>query len=243
MKTENGKVFPHLTRQVVLTDCQHYIGTISLMRHAVGVRATLHQLQRLFDFGGQDVDALLVVAADGDDDVRKSLGRFDEDFVHRLDVGLVVADGLIEAAAALVHIALDDTDEPFVGAGIDKHLQVEDFRQVRVGEDEDALYDDHLRWCDGNGLLPAAARDVRVGWHLDAAARLQLLDVVRQQRPLDGRRMVEVDGLPLLLREHAIVLVISILRDYTHTLLRDGLDDFFHYGGLSRTGPTGNSDH
>ena len=50
----------------------------------------------------------------------------------------------------------------------------------------------------GNRLLLARAGQVTVGRHLDGLAALQHLDVLEQQVPVKGCRLVEVDILTLL---------------------------------------------
>lgn len=183
------------------------------------------------------------MAAHGDDDVGEAFSGFDEALVHRLHIFLIMEDGLVEAAAALVHIALDDTDEALVGAGIHIHLEVEDAGEVGIGEDEDAFHDEHLGGIDGDGLLPAPAGDVGVGGHLHGAAVLEFFNVLDQEGEFDGGGVVEIDGFALFLRQFAVVAVVGVLRKHADLVLRKGFDDFAHHGSFSGAGAAGNTNH
>ena len=199
------------------------------------------QSQRLPDFRGEDVDADIVLAAHGDDDVREAFGRLNEKFVHGFHEGAVVADGFVEATSAFDDIAADDADEAFVGIGVDKYLDVHRVAQFGVGEHEDALYDEYLSGMHGDGFLAATAGDIRIRGHGDGFARLEPLDVLDHQGELNGRGMVEVDFLFLLLREVAIVAIVRVLRQHADVMFGELVDDFLNHGGFSRAGSAGDT--
>ena len=199
------------------------------------------QSQRLPYFRGEDVNADVVLAAHGDDDVREALGGLDEEFVHGFHEGSVVADGFVEAASAFDDIAADDADEAFVGVGVDKHLDIHRIAQFRICEHEDALHDEHFGGMHGDGLLATAAGDIRISGHGNGFTSLEPLDVLDHQGKLNGRGMVEVDFLFLLLREVAIVAIVRVLRQHADVMFGELVDDFLNHGGFSRAGSAGDT--
>jgi len=58
------------------------------------------------------------------DDVRVPLAWLDELEMHRLHRRQVLLDYFVQRSAALVRVALDPTNEPDVGVGIDEHFDI-----------------------------------------------------------------------------------------------------------------------
>ena len=181
------------------------------------------------------------MATHRDNDVGKSFGGLDEEFVHRFHEGAVMADGLIESPTPLYHIPADDADESLVGIRIHEDLDIHRIAQFRVGEDEDALHDEHLSGMHGNSLLAACAGHVGIGRHRNSLALFQLVDVVHQQRELNGGRVIEVDLLLFCLGEVSVIAIIGVLRQHTDMIFGKLVDDFLHHRGLSRAGTSGNT--
>jgi len=63
--------------------------------------------------------------------------------MHRPDGFQILVNDRIGGAPALGDIALQAADEPQVGIGIYKDLDVEQLAQGFLGEDQDAVHDDH----------------------------------------------------------------------------------------------------
>lgn len=198
-------------------------------------------IQCFSDFRSQDVYADVVLSAYGDDDVGKTFGRLDEEFVHRLDERAVVPDRLVKAAAAFDDVPADDADKAFIGIGIDEDLDIHRVAQFGVGEHQDAFHDEHLGGMHGDRLLAAPAGDVRIGRHRDGLTLFEAPDMVNHQRELNRGRVVEVDALLLLLRQVAVVAVIRVLRQHTDVMFGELVDNFLHHGCFSRAGAAGDT--
>ena len=85
----------------------------------------LMYLQRLLDFRREDINALFIVTANGNDNVRQFFSRFDKGLVHGLDVGAVMTNGLVQTPAPLVDITLNDTYQTLIGFSIHKYFQIQ----------------------------------------------------------------------------------------------------------------------
>ena len=199
--------------------------------------------QALADEAGQQSDGHLVVAPLRDDDVGVALGGFDELQVHGLQHPRVAFHHVLRGAAAFHDVALDDPYEAFVGVGVHEHLQVHLRPQLRVAQGEDAFHDDHVPRLGVDGLRLPGAGQVGVGGLFDALALFQQGEVLGQERPLEGVGVVEVDELPLLQGDVAVVLVVGVLGEQHHFPCGQAFYDFPHDGGLARTGPACNTDN
>src|SRR5690625_4269820 len=84
-----------------------------------------------------------VVPALGNDDIGVAFGGFDVEFVHRLDRVQVLVLDRLQGPPAVDDIAFDPSQQAHIGVGVDEELDVEQSADPRLGEDEDALDDDH----------------------------------------------------------------------------------------------------
>jgi len=96
-----------------------------------------------------------VLAPLGNDDVGPALRRLDELEMHRAHRLEILAQHVLDGAAALGHVAAEPPDQPDVGVGVDVDLEVEQVAQRRLDEDQDpSSKDDGLR-LDAAGALGA----------------------------------------------------------------------------------------
>ena len=196
-----------------------------------------------FDVHRQDVDGHLVVSTFRHDEVGISLAGFDELLVHGLQHACVAFHDGFGGSSAFHHVALDDTDESFVGGGIDKDFQIHHVAQLLVAKGEDAFDDDDVARLDVDGFRQARAGQVRVGGLFDAFALAQHSHVFGQKAPLESVGMVEIDVLSFFYRHVATVFVIRILWQQDNFACRQAFDNFLYDGGLSRARSAGYSDY
>lgn len=142
-------------------------------------------------------------------------------------------DGLVEAASAFNDVALDNANQALVGICINKYFQVECLAERQIREYQNTFNDQHVAGLDGDSFPASPASDIGIDRHLHRIAHFQLIDMFNQQRPFNGRGMVEIDFLLLFLRQVAIILIVGILTEHADALFREALNDFFHHGGLS----------
>ena len=76
---------------------------------------------------------------------------------------------------------MQPADEAHVGVGVHVKLDVEQFAQFGLGEDQDALDQDHGRWLHAAGLLRARVGGEVVGRDFDGSAGTQFFQMFGQQ--------------------------------------------------------------
>ena len=144
------------------------------------------------------------------DDVRVLAARLNVLLVHGLDGREVLCDDALERAAAVADVAAQDAH---VGVGLDENFNVEHIAQGRVLENEDALDDDDLGGEDLNGLVCAVVVHIGVDGALNAAARLERLEVLNEQARFKGVGMVVVDLGALLVGLAVLPLIVAVVSD------------------------------
>ena len=135
---------------------------------------------------------------------------------------------------ALQRVALYDPDEALVGVGVNEYLQVHQLAQLLLPQRHDTLDDDYLARLHVYGLLQAVAHQVAVGGLLDGFPLPEFLDMLGQQIPVKGIRVVEVNLSAVLHSEVRVVIIVGVLWDDRHTSRRESLDDLSYYRGLAR---------
>ena len=139
----------------------------------------------------------------------------------------------IHGTAAFHHIATDIAHQPDVGVGIHEDLQVHHVAQFLIVQGHDTLDDDDGLGIHMDGLLQTVTLYIGIGGLFDGLAVLEFLDLLRQQFPVEGIGMVEVD-LPALLRCQACrIVIIRVKGHYRCTVRGQRLSNLFHHGGLS----------
>lgn len=161
--------------------------------------------------------------------------------VHGLELNLVAVDDHLRGASALQAVAGDDAYEPLVGVGVHEHLHVEGVAQHLLGEHQDALDHTHLAGLDVDGLRKAGAGYEVIGWHLHGMALAKLREVVQQQGPVYGGRLVIVLLKALFERYVAVITVVAVLWQHSHLVRRQAIHDAAHNRGFSRAGASGYS--
>src|SRR5262249_43020532 len=183
---------------------------------------------------GHKIDADGVEPTLWNNDVGVALGRLYELKMHRAHgVGILLDHGL-ERPPALVNISIQPANEPNIGIGIDKDLQVHQSAQSRVAEDQDSLEDDYRPGLDMGDLGPARMRLVVVDRLLYWLAGFQRFNMIDQQIGVESIRMIEVDVVAQLDRHIAQVAIIGILLQVDHARGADRLYYSVGDGGLSR---------
>lgn len=170
----------------------------------------------------------------GNDEVGMALRRLDIHLVHRLEDVLIAVDHHLGSPAALHTVAGNDADQAVIGIGIDKHFDVHHLPQRRVVEDEDTLYYHHIAGLDAYRLLLTCAGKIAIGGHLDGMALAEEPEMLGQEAPFYGGRLVEVDFASLLGGYMAGILIVGVLRDDGHFPGGEGRYYFVDDGGLSR---------
>ena len=171
------------------------------------------------------------------DDVRVLAARLNVLLVHGLDGREVLRDDALERATAVADVAQD----AHVGVGLDENFNVEHIAQGRVLENEDALDDDDLGGEDLNGLVRAVVVHIGVDGALDAAARLERLEVLDEQARFKGVGMVVVDLGALLVGLAVLPLIIAVVSDDGDGVA-EMLLEMARERGLAGAGAAGNAD-
>ena len=189
-----------------------------------------------------EVDADLVAAAFGDDDVGKALGRLDELHVHGTDGGHVLLDDGFHGAAALIDVALEAAHEADVGVGVHEDFDVHQFAEGRVFENEDALENDGGARLDAGDLRDAAMRGEIVRGQIDGFAGAQPAKMLDEERRFDRVGMIEIEPGAILEREFGMVFVIGIVAEHHGRIGRKRLDDFARERGFAGAGAAADAD-
>src|SRR3990170_2549601 len=180
-----------------------------------------------------------VQAAFGDDHVGVALGRFDELQVHRTHRHLILLDDRGDRPPALLDVALQPADEAHVGIGIDEDLDVEQFAQAPLGEDQNALHQDHQLRFDVARQVGAGVGGEIVDRDLDRLPPAQRFQMVDQQLGLERVGVVEVDDVALRPRQLPQVPVVSIVGQQDDAPGPDPIEDDVGDGRFPGTGATG----
>ena len=194
------------------------------------------------DIGAQNIDAALVLASPGNNQVGELLGGLDELLMHGFHIILIMIEHHINRAPTLHDIATDVTNQTNIAVGIDENLQVHHVAQLLIMQRHDAFEDNHGLGFYMNCLRQTVGEYIRIGGLLDGLAIFQLLDLLRQQFPVEGIRMVEVNGLALFISQCRRIVVIRIQRNDGSTMGRQRLGNTFDDGGLARTRTACNTD-
>ena len=84
-----------------------------------------------------------------------------------------------------------------------------------------------------NGFRQTIGDDIRVGRLFDSLAVLQHLDVLGQQFPVKGVRVVEIDSFTLFVRHSRRIVIVGVQRDDGCTVVGQHLGDLLDDGSLS----------
>ncbi len=194
------------------------------------------------DFLDDEVNADFVVGAFGEDDVGEAFGRLDELEVHGADGGHVLLDHLLHGAAALFDVALQAADEPQIGVGVHEDLDVHQFAQRGIFENQNAVNDDGRARLDAHHFRQAAVRGEVVRGAVNGFPGAQLADVLDQQRRINGIGMVVIELGALVERKLGMVLVIRVVRENDGVFLGERFDNFAGDRGLARSRPAADAD-
>ena len=182
-----------------------------------------------------------VVPALEHDDVRVLAARLNELLVHGLDGREVLRDDALERAAAVADVAQGAAQDAHVGVGLDENFNVEHIAQGRVLENEDALDDDDLGGEDLDGFVRAVVVHIGVDGALNAAARLERLEVLNEQARFKGVGMVVVDLGALLVGLAVLPLIVAVVSDDGDGVA-EMLLEMARERGLAGAGAAGNAD-
>ena len=144
----------------------------------------------------------------------------------------------INGTSTLHHITTDIADQAYITISIDKDLQVHHITQFLIVKCHNALEDNHGFRFHMNGLRQTVGEHIRIGGLFDGLAILQLLDLFRQQFPVEGVWVVEIDGLALLISQGGGIVIIRVQRDNGCTMGRQCFCNTLDDGGLARARAT-----
>ena len=176
-----------------------------------------------------------------DYDVSISFARLDELQIHRLDSLGLSLDYPFCCLASLRYVPGYDSHHSVVIVRIHEQLDVHLVAELRTGEDEDALHDDHIcRLYSDCLILGTGTCDVGIDRLLHTPALSELVDMLAEQLEIYRVRVVEIVVTFLLLSAVAEILLVCILRNHYHILLQL-LSDCLHYSCFAGTGSSGYS--
>ena len=161
-----------------------------------------------------------------DDYIRVALAWFDKLEVHGLYCPLVSFHNPVDILAPFLDVAGNNAHQAVVIIGIDKDFDVQLVSEFLVGKNENTFYYNHISRFHNHLLgLAAGAGNVGIDRLFDGLSFLELFELLVQQFPVNGVRMVEVVNPFLFVREVAGVLVIRVLRYDAHSFLLELFDD------------------
>src|SRR5699024_9815670 len=155
-----------------------------------------------------------VVPALGNDDIGVAFGGFDVEFVHRLDRVQVLVLDRLQGPPAVDDIAFDPSQQAHIGVGVDEELDVEQSADPRLGEDEDALDDDHPGGFDQGRCVAAVVDREVVDGAFDRSAGPQRGEVVDEEIVVEGVEVVVVDLLALLVAQLVAPPVVVVVVEH-----------------------------
>ena len=114
----------------------------------------------LLDVHGQYINGHLVVSAFRHNEVGVSFAGLYELLVHGFQYACIAFHDGFGRASAFHYIALDYTNQAFVGVGVYKYLQVHHASQLLVAQGKDAFNDDDFPGLDMDGFGLPGSRQV-----------------------------------------------------------------------------------
>ena len=165
----------------------------------------------------------------------------DKLLVHGLDGVEVLGDHRVQRTAPLLHVPKDAAQYAHVGVGVHEDLHVHQLPQGRIGENEDALHDNHLGGAHLHRFLRAVVDGVVVHRAADGLPRRQLPKVVHHQAGVEGVRVVVVQRRPLLIGHPHVLFIVVVVVDHGYVRPESVLKPAGQ-GGLARAGAPGNAD-
>ena len=127
------------------------------------------------------------------------------------------------------------SDQPQVSGGVEVHLEVEAVAQRRLPQHEDALDDDDPRRVDDAHLAAAVEQDVVVDGDRHRCTGGERRQVIIEEGPVEGVRVVEIEGGSLLQGQRRQVDVVRVELEQGEVLLARQLGQSLGDGGLART--------
>ena len=126
---------------------------------------------------------------------------------------------------------------------IDEYLEVHHVAQLLVQKRHYALDDYHRFRLHMHGGSLTVAFQIGIGglFHGDTVA--QVVYLLYEQLPVEGVRMVEVDGTAFLFGEVGGVVVVGVERHHSHIVGRKGCGNLPYHCRFARTGASGDADY
>ena len=81
---------------------------------------------------GNNINTNMIFTALGDDDIGVAFGGLDKLQVHRFNIAGIMLQHIVEGAATLKHIALNDTHKTIVMVGINKNHDIHTLTQLCI---------------------------------------------------------------------------------------------------------------
>ena len=162
--------------------------------------------------------------------------------MHRPHGGHVLLHDGFERTAARLNVPHQPPHEADVRRRIDEQFDVDALAQLGLGENQNALHDDHAPRLDALRFLSSGVRSKVVAGHFDRRSFSQHVEMTHEQLRLQRIGMVEVDLRSLLVGKSVEVAVVGIVRDPLDAIAADAVVDRLRHGRLPRTGPAGDSD-
>jgi hypothetical protein len=151
-------------------------------------------------------------------------------------------DHTVDRTLSLRHIPPEAPDEPQVGVGIDKDLDVEQLPKGWDCEDENSFDENYRLRLDPLGGGDADVASEIVNWQGSSLTHFQQAEVPFQELLFDRIGVVEVVMRTLMIGKMGQVVVIPILTDDDNPFLSDATHDFVGYRRLARPGAACHAD-
>ena len=166
----------------------------------------------------------------GNDDISVALGGLDEVTMHGLHRREVLLEHRVHITSALLDITHEATSQAHIIIGINEDLDVHQFAQFLVLEDQDPIKDQDLRRLDAYRLGQAVVVGEGVDGALDTLSLLELADMLDHHIRVEGVRVVIVELGALLETEIIVRLVVEVVAERRDVLIDKGLLELAHEG-------------
>ncbi len=161
--------------------------------------------------------------------------------MHRFKHPLIAFYHGFHRPSALHYVALYDAYKTVIGIGIYEHLEVHLFPEFGMVEGQNTFHYHNLARPHGDGLFQSGGGYVVVLRLLHGLALLEHLQVLGQQRPLEGVGVVKVDFLPLFHRYLRRVVVVRIKRNNGYFSFGKTFYEFAYHCCFTRAGTARNA--
>ena len=124
-------------------------------------------------------------------------------YVHWLENSLIAFYYHLWRTSAFYAISTYYANQAVIAIGIYKHLNIKHISHPTIAKYQNSLHKHHVTRLHMHRFLLASTSEIRICGHLYCSSCLQFLQVAYKQIPIECRRLIEIDFLPVFNRHMA----------------------------------------